>query len=182
MLFCGIPLWRRGQANTCAICNSQEHLITYMQNPWPRKGAASPVLLGRGWGCGKQWQEGSLILVWAAMAPLPIPLNSTHPLRLTTPISSLHPLHIPLSTSLAPKRPWTDIITVIIIVYQVDEYRTKHCPALFRSSFVLDFLFVCGFIMEVTRRAIKCMLTGLLGGMFPLDAEQEVVTYITPLI
>lgn len=32
------------------------------------------------------------------------------------------------------------------------------------EPFVLAFLFVCGFIMEVTRRAIKCVLTGLMGG------------------
>lgn len=54
------------------FCNAQEHLIACRQNPWPyRRGTTRPALLGRGWGCGNRWQGGSLISVWAAVAPLP---------------------------------------------------------------------------------------------------------------
>lgn len=118
-------------------CNAQEHLIACRQNPWPRKQATRPVLLGRGWCCVNQWKGGSLISVWAAIAPLPIRLNSTQASSINNNRLLPAPLHTcPLPTSLAPQRPWTDIITVIITVYQADEYRTKQWPVLLTSSFV----------------------------------------------
>lgn len=78
------------------FCNAQEHLIACRQNPWPRKGATRPVLLGRGWGCGNQWQGGSLISVWAAMAPLPIRLNSAQAPQINnTHLLPAPPTHAP---------------------------------------------------------------------------------------
>lgn len=124
------------------FCNAQEHLIACRQNPWPRKGATRPVLLGRRWGCGNQWQGDSLISVWAAVAPLPIRSKLHASLSATTPVSSLQPpLHVPPLSSSPFEWPlkrhhYSDYYCFIRLMY------TEQSPGLFRSSFVLVFVFV----------------------------------------
>lgn len=124
-LFRGIPLWRLGQANTCAILQysgASYHVQAKIpcrgmerpgQSCW--EGADAVVTSGR---------EGSLISGWAAMAPLPIRLNSTQASQINNTLFLPPPLmpliHLPSSP--------TDIITVIITVYQADVYRTKRRP------------------------------------------------------
>lgn len=133
------------------FCNAQEHLITCRQNPWPRKGATRPVLLGRGWGCGNQWQGGSLISVWAAIAPLPIRLNSTQ----ASQINNTRLLPAPPRSARAPYPPpelpsaleqasslW--LLLFIRLMY------AEQSIGLFRSSFVLVFC-VCR-LVALSRR------------------------------
>lgn len=166
------------------FCNAQEHLIACRQNPWPRKGATRPVLLGRRWGCGNQWQGDSLISVWAAVAPLPIRSKLHASLSATTPVSSLQPpLHVPPLSSSPFEWP-----------LNIHHYSDYYClsgwciqnKALACSGVAL-FWFLClsvhGFVMDVTRRPINCVLTGLLGRMlqWTMSSKRD-HTYATPLI
>lgn len=81
----------------------------------------------------------------------------------------------PLSTSPAPQRPWTDIITVIITVYQADVCRTKHWPVLFRSSFALFFVFVGSWLCNGGNKEAYQVCVNLLGRMLPLDTGSRII-------
>lgn len=119
------------------FCDAHGYLITHKQNLWTSMGVAWLDQLGRGLDYGNQCKKGRLITMWTATAAVPI-RQTVSEIKNTCLLFAI-PCLYPLSSSLVLKGPWTDIITVIITIYQADECRTKHSLVLLRCSIVLFF-------------------------------------------
>lgn len=145
------------------------------QSCW--EGAEAVVTSGR---------EDSLISVWAAVAPLPIRSKLHASLSATTPVSSLQP---PLTR--APPLSSSPFEWPLNRHHYSDYYCLSGWCAQNKAlacSGVALFWFLCfvsvhGFVMDVTRRPINCVLTGLLGRMLQWTMSSKWDhTYATPLI